>query len=114
MPHLASGRLKALATCSAEPSALLPGLPTVAASGVPGYEASSVLALFAPAKTPEAIVSRLNQEIVRSLKMAGTKEALLATGVEPVGSSPRELAAVMQSEIVRFGKVIKDAGIREQ
>jgi tripartite-type tricarboxylate transporter receptor subunit TctC len=111
-PHLKLGRLRGLAVTSAEPSALAPGLPTVAASGLPGYEAGGVNCIFAPAKTPAAIINQLNQEIVRLLGRADVKERFLSAGVETVGSSPEELANKIRSEIVRMGKVIKDAGIK--
>ena len=112
--HVKSGRLTALAVTSARPSALLPGLPTVAASGLPGYEAVAILGVFAPARTPATLVNRLNQEIVRVLKQADVSETFLRIGVEPVGSSPKEFAAAMKSEMTRLGKVIRDAGIRDE
>ena len=111
-PHIRSGRLRALAVTSAQPSALAPGLPTVAASGLPGYESISIYGIFAPAKTPATIITRLNQEMVRILNKADVKEKFLNSGVEPVGSSPEEFAATIKSDMVRMGKVIKDAGIR--
>ena len=111
--HVKSGKLTALAVTSARPSALLPGLPTVAASGLPGYEAVAILGVFAPAKTPATLVNRLNQEIVRVLRQADVNEKFLNIGVEPVGSSPREFAAAMKSEMTRLGKIIRDAGIRD-
>lgn len=111
MPHVKSGRLKALAVTSAKPSILLPEFPTVAAS-VPGYEATTTYSVLAPANTPAAIIQRLNQEIVRALNRTDVKERFLNAGVEVVGSSPEILATAMKSEFSRFGKVIKDAGIR--
>ena len=113
-PHIKSGGVRALAVGSATPSALTPGLPTLAASGVPGYESGIISAMFAPAKTPATIINRLNQEIVRVLNRADVKERLFNSGVEIVGSSPEELAAKMRSEMTRMGKLIKDAGIRDQ
>jgi len=112
-PHLKSGRLRALAVTSAQPSPLAPGLPTVAASGLPGYESISIYGVYAPARTPPAIVQRLNEVIVRVLGRAEVKEKFLASGVETVGSAPGDLAAIMKSEIARMGKVIRDAGLRE-
>ena len=109
--HIKSGRLKALAVAGTQPSALTPGLPTVAAT-VPGYEVVSLYGLFAPAKTPAAVIRQLNHEIVRFLKTSEAKERFFAAGSEPVGSSPEELAATIKSERARLGKVIKDAGIR--
>jgi len=111
-PHVKAGRLRALAVTSAEPSALLPDLPTMAASGLPGFESGEINAVFAPANTPAAIISRLNQEIVRAINMPDVKERFLRAGVEPVGSSPQDLTATIKSEVVRLGKVIKDAGIK--
>jgi tripartite-type tricarboxylate transporter receptor subunit TctC len=113
-PHVKSKRLKALAVTSAEPSVLAPGLPTIAASGVPGYESVAAQGIFAPAGTPVAIVNRLNQEVVRLITQPNVKEQLLTLGLETVGSSPEQLAAAMQAEIVKWGKVIKDAGIRAE
>ncbi len=113
-PHIKSGRLRALAITSPQPSALLPGLPTVAASGVPGYETLSIVGAFAPAKTPAALVTRLNQEFVRVLSRPDVKERFANVGVETVGSSPEEFGAKVKSEMARLGKVIKEAGIREE
>jgi tripartite-type tricarboxylate transporter receptor subunit TctC len=110
-PSMKSGRLRALAVSSGEPSALAPGLPTVAASGLPGYESVQMYAFFAPARIPAAIISRLNQEVVRALNRAEVKEKLLGAWVEPAGSSPEQLSATMKSEMTRMGKVIKDSGL---
>jgi tripartite-type tricarboxylate transporter receptor subunit TctC len=110
--HVKSGRLRALAVTSARPSLLAPDLPTVAASGVPGYESEARFAMFVVAGTPAGIVSRLNREIVAELRAPEIKERLLATGTVVVGSSESELDAMMKSEMTRLGKVIRDAGIR--
>jgi tripartite-type tricarboxylate transporter receptor subunit TctC len=112
MPHVKLGKLKALAVTSAQPSPLAPGLPTVAATGVPGYEAVVLAAMMAPAKTPDAILNRLSQETVRFLKSAEARDRLFASGVDAVGSTPDELTATIKAEVARWGKVIKDAGIR--
>ena len=110
MAHVKAGRLRALAVTSAKPSALAADLPTVAASGVPGYEAAAIVDMFAPAKTPDAVVVRLNRELVRVLNQADVKERFLASGGEAVGSTPQELTDVMKSEIARLGKLVK-AGV---
>lgn len=112
-PHVKSGRLKALAVTSAGPSALFPGLPAVAAT-VPGYEAAAINGVFAPAGTPAAVVNRLNRAIVQFLGRADVKEKFFRVGVETVGSSPAEFAATVKSEMVKWGKVIRDAGIRDE
>ena len=112
VPHVKSGKFKALAVTSAQPSALFPGLPTVAASGLPGYEAGGMTGLWAPAKTPGAIVNRLNQEIVRVLNLPDVKERFMNAGVETVGNSPAQFAAIIKSDMARTAKTIKDAGIK--
>ena len=111
-PQVKAGKLRALGVTSAAPSALLPGVPPVAASGLPGYEAITLFCAFAPAATPPAIVGRLNQEMVRYLTRADVKERLFGAGMETVAGSPGQLAATMKAELIRMGKVIKDAGIR--
>ncbi|MBI4188930.1 MAG: tripartite tricarboxylate transporter substrate binding protein, partial [Betaproteobacteria bacterium] len=107
-----SGRLRALAVTTAQPSELAPGLPTVAASGLPGYESDTIAGMLAPARTPARLINRLNQEIVRVLNRADVKERLFNVGTEVVSGSPAEFAAVLKSEMAKWGKVIKDAGIR--
>ncbi len=110
MPHVKAGRLKALAVTSAQPSQLAPGLPTVAAAGVPGYESELMVGLWAPGKTPAALINRLNREIVQVLNQPAAKGRLL-TGAEIVGSSPEQFAQVIDRERARLGKVITEAGI---
>jgi len=113
-PHIKTGRLNALAICTTEPSALAPGLPTVAAAGLPGFEAGDLTVVFAPAKTPDAIINRLNQEIVRLLSRADVKMKFLTSGVEPVSSSPEAIAAKIKFEMVQMRKIIRDAGIKSK
>lgn len=114
LPHVKSGRLKALAVTSAQPSPLLPDLPTVAASGLPGYDLKQVFGIFAPAKTPEPIINKLHQEIVQLLNRADSKEALTKLGMEIVGSSPDQLAAMVKTDMARWSRVFKDAGVRPE
>ena len=111
-PHLKAGRLKALGITGAEPSALFPGVPTVAASGVPGYQFGSIDFILAPAKTPAPVISRLNREVVRLLNQADVKEKYLNSGIEARSSTPEELGARMKSDNAKVSKLIKDAGIR--
>lgn len=113
MPHVKSGRLKALAITSAQPSPLAPDWPTVSASGLPGFESVSMFGVFAPIKTPAAIINRLSQDIASVVTQSANKEKLFGTGVEPVGNSPAEFARLIRTEMTILGKVIKDAGIRE-
>ena len=110
--HIKSGRLRVLAVTSAKPSTMFPGLPTVAASGLPGYEAIQMQSVCAPAKTPAALVRRLNQEIVRVLNREDSKQKLWNFGVEVAATTPEELAAAIKSDMATWDKVIKSAGIR--
>lgn len=112
--HAKAGRLVALAVTSAKPSALAPGLPTIAASGVPGYEAGTIHGLYAPAGTPPPIINRLYEETARVLNQADMKEKLLNSGFESVGATPQQFVAKLKAEVVKWGKVIKDANIRAE
>jgi tripartite-type tricarboxylate transporter receptor subunit TctC len=112
MPHLRSGRMRALAVTSAQPSALAPELPTVAAAGLPGYEATAYNGLLAPAKTPPAIIARLNQEAVQVIRRAEVKERIFNGGGEVVAGTPDEFAATIRLEMAKWGKLIREAGIR--
>ena len=112
MTHVKSGRLRALAVSSPQPTALAPGLPTVAAAGLPGYEALQIQGVWAPARTPAAIVSRLHDEIVRVLNRPDVKKRLFTNGVEVVGSSPKEFAAFIGADTVKLRKLIRDVGIK--
>lgn len=108
----AGGRLKPLAVTTAKPTALVPGLPTVAAT-VPGYEVVSIIGFFAPVKTPEAAIARLHQEIARVLHRPDVKERFLSSGAEAVGNTPEQFATALKAEIAKWGKLIKDAGLRD-
>lgn len=111
-PHIISGRLRALAVTSAQPSALFPDLPTMAATGLPGYESGTMQGMWAPANTPAIIINRLNQQVVRVLNQTDVRKRLLSTGVEAVGSSPGQLVTAIRSEMARFGKVIREAQLK--
>jgi tripartite-type tricarboxylate transporter receptor subunit TctC len=112
--HVKSGRLRALAVGSAQPSALVPGLPTISATGLPGYESVAMYGLFAPARTPEDTVARLNLEVTRVIDRAEVKERSLRAGIEATTSTPAQLAAAMKAEIASVGKIIKDGGLRAE
>ncbi len=114
MPLVKSGRLRALAVTSLQPSPLAPGLPTLAASGLPGYQSSSPFGMFAPANTSDAVVRKLNHEIVRVLQRNELRERLFNAGMEVVAGTPAQLTATMKSEMARWGKLIRDANIREE
>jgi tripartite-type tricarboxylate transporter receptor subunit TctC len=109
-----SGRMRALASTAATRSTLFPDLPTIAESGVPGYDASGWNALLAPRATPRELVLRLNQTLVESLRSAKVKEILDASGAEAVGNAPEEFGRFLQSETVKWTKVVRAAGIAPQ
>ena len=109
-PHIKSGRLRAVAVTGARPSLLLPGIPAVAET-LPGFEATSLVGIFAPLKTPTPMVNRLNQEVVRALAREDVRERYLSSGVEPAGSTAGEFTAKILSETAKWTKVVMDAGI---
>ena len=112
VPHIKSGSLRPLAITSAQPSKLFPGLPTVAASGLSGYESGTIIGIFAPGRTPAGLITQLNQEIVRVLNRTEVKEKLASLGVEAVGSSPAEFVATIKEDMTKTAKVIKETGMR--
>ncbi|HZT62294.1 MAG TPA: tripartite tricarboxylate transporter substrate binding protein [Burkholderiales bacterium] len=114
MPHVKSGKLVPIAVTSLKRSQALPDVPTIAESGVPGYEASTWYGLLAPAHSPDAAIARLHESVVKILGDAALRAKLADQGFEPVGDSPKEFAAYIRSEIAKWGKVIRDAGIRPE
>jgi tripartite-type tricarboxylate transporter receptor subunit TctC len=114
LQHVKMGKLRVLAVGSAKPSVFFPGVPTVAESGLSGYEAVASYAVFAPARTPAALLTRLNQEIVSVLHTADLKEKFFNTTTDVIGSTPAQLTAHMKAEVARLGKVIKAADIRAE
>ena len=112
LPHIKAGKLRGLAVTGAKRLASMPELPTIAESGLPGYEASSWYGILAPAGTPRDIVVRLNAELAKALEQPEVRSSLLAEGAEPVGGSPERFAAHILAEKERLGKLIRDAHIR--
>lgn len=112
MQYVRSGKLRGLAVTSAQPFSLAPGLPTVAAAGLPGYESETVAGLLAPARTPVAVITTLHRDTSQFLSRPDVREKFAATGVESVGSTPQQFAAVMKAEVERMGRIIREAGIR--
>ena len=107
-----NGKLRAIAVTGARRAPATPDIPTVAESGVPGYEVTAWYGVSAPAKTPPAIISRLNSEMLRALKLPDVREQLKSQGADPVGSTPEQYTAFMQNEITKWAKVIAAAGIK--
>lgn len=114
VPQMSSGKLRALAIGSARPSPLFPDLPTVGGAGVPGYETATYTAVFAPARTPVAIVVRLNKHIADALSDATTADRYARAGMEPVASSPETLRSTMKSELGRVSGLIRDTIVWSQ
>ncbi len=112
MPHVKSGRIRALAVTSGHRLAIVPELPTIAESGYPGYEVSGRFGVLVPARTPAAIVGRLHHEIVAGLKLPESKERLAGQGAEVVASTPAQFSAYIKSEMAKWGKVVHKAGVR--
>ena len=111
MPQVNAGKLRALAVSSIKRAQVAPGVPTVAESGFPGYDVSGWYGILAPAKTPADIIARLNTEIVTILRSPAATERLAADGSEAVGNTPEQFGAHIKSEIAKWGKVVKAAGI---
>lgn len=111
VPYMKSGKVKTLAITTAQVSPLAPDLPTVASFGFPGYESVAIHALVAPARTPAAIIGRLNQEIVKFLSQAEVRTRISGMGFDTVASAPAQLGAAMKSEMDRMGPVLREAGI---
>ena len=112
MPQAKAGRVRALAVTSAKRVEQLPELPTVAESGIPGYDPIGWYAVFAPAGTPRAVIMRLNTEINRILQQADVKERFIASGMFPAIGPPEALRDHLKSEISRWSAVIKSTGIQ--
>jgi tripartite-type tricarboxylate transporter receptor subunit TctC len=112
LPQVKAGKLKALAVSGAKRSQSAPDLPTIAESGVPGYEFTSWNGVHVPAGTPKAVVTKIQAELVRVVALPDVKERMFGLGMEVAGSTPEQLGALVKSDIAKWGKVIKDAGVR--
>ena len=113
-PYVKAGKLRALAATSAQRSVVFPELPTISEAGVPGYEAVQMLGVFVPARTPSAIVTRLNHEMTTATRQPEVTARLLGSGVEAVGSSPVEFARVIKADMAKWSALIKQTGMRAE
>jgi tripartite-type tricarboxylate transporter receptor subunit TctC len=112
VPHVRSGRARALAVTGNRRAEALPDVPTVAESALKGYESTNWYCMVGPANLPQGIVSRWNKEMVAALSLADVRKTLLDMGIEPAPSTPAELAAYLKSETAKWGKVIKASGLK--
>jgi len=110
-PHIQAGRIRALALTSAKRLPLVPDVPTMAEAGFKGQESDTISAMLVPAGTPDALVKKLNAEAVRIMALPDVKQRMGDLGADIIASSPQEFSALIKSEVTRWNKVIKDAGI---
>jgi tripartite-type tricarboxylate transporter receptor subunit TctC len=114
LPFVKQGRMRALAVSSAERLAAVPDIPTVAEQGYPGFAGVPWISLMAPARTPPAIVAKLNAEVNRILQLPATRDSFAAQGVQPMVMSPDQLGSFIKSEVVKWGKAVKDSGAKAE
>ena len=112
VPQIKAGKIKGLAVTTAKRSALMPNIPTIAESGLPGFEANNWYGLLAPANTPRAIVVRLNTEVAKVLMMPDVKNFLFNQGLDPAPGTPEQFGAYIKAEMAKWAKVVKDSGAR--
>ena len=112
MPHVKSGKIRALAVTTAKRSPTVPDLPTVAESGVPGFDISTWYGVWAPAGTPKDIVNKVAAEMAKVLQQPAVRERLAALGAEPAGNTPEEFAAYCQSELAKWSRIVRQSGAK--
>ena len=112
VPQIKSGKIKGIAVTTVKRSGLMPNLPTIAESGLPGFDANNWYGLLAPAKTPRPIIMRLNAEVTKVLAMPDVKEFLFNQGLDPAAGTPEQFGAYIKSEMTKWAKVVKDSGAR--
>jgi tripartite-type tricarboxylate transporter receptor subunit TctC len=114
VPHIKSGRLRALAVSGAKRSESVPNVPTMQEGGVKGYEAVSWYGMFAPAGTPPSTIAKINADVVRAVQSADVKQRFAGIGVDPIGSTPEHLAKYLRAEITKWAQVVKATGMRSE
>ena len=112
MPHVKSGKIRALAVTTAKRSPTVPDLPTIAESGAPGFDISTWYGVWAPVGTPKDIVNKVAAEMAKALQQPAVRERLAALGAEPVGNTPEEFAAYCQSELAKWSKIVRESGAK--
>jgi tripartite-type tricarboxylate transporter receptor subunit TctC len=114
LPQVRSGKLRALGVTSKQRSTVVPDVPTIAESGLPGYEATTWYGMLVPAKTRMEVIAKLHDQLVEVLKLPDIREKLLAQGLEPVGNRPDEFGAIISTELVKWSKVVAAAGVKAE
>ena len=114
LPHVRGGKLRALGITSLKRSAVAPDSPTISEAGLPGYEASIWYGFLAPAKTPQAVVTRLNREITAILQSPEVKQTIVSQGGEAVGNTPAEFGTLLRDDVARIAALVKTAGLRAE
>ncbi len=112
LPHVRNGRVRAIGVTSVKRATVAPDIPTLAEAGVPGYEVVQWYGILAPANTPRDIIAKLHATTVRVVQDPATRQRLISDGSEPVGNTPEEFSAVIRADLKKWGKVVKDAGIK--
>ena len=112
LPHVSAGRLRALAVASLKRSPAAPGLPTIDEAALPGFEATTWHGVMVPARTPDAVVAKLNHDIVAVLRTPDVAERLSSQGAEAIGSTPQAFAAYIKAETAKWAKVIRESGAK--
>jgi tripartite-type tricarboxylate transporter receptor subunit TctC len=113
-PHIRSGKLRAIGVTTSKRNAAWPDVPTVAESGLEGYESLAWYGIVGPAKLPQAILTKLSEETMRATRSSDMQAALLKQGAEPVGNTPREFGAFIKNETTKYARVIKEAGVKPE
>jgi tripartite-type tricarboxylate transporter receptor subunit TctC len=114
LPPVRAGRLRALGVTSKQRSTVVPDVPTIAESGLAGYEAATWYGMLAPAATPAAVVTKLHQQMEEVLKLGDIREKLLAQGLEPVGNKPGEFASIIAAELAKWSRIVAAAGVKAE
>ena len=114
VPHIKSGKMRAIAVTSAKRNPALPDVPTVAESGVPGYDMINWYGAVVPTGTPATAINRLNADINKALKLPDVQQRLAALGADPLGGSAAEFGAYIKSEIIKYTKVVQDGKLQQQ
>jgi tripartite-type tricarboxylate transporter receptor subunit TctC len=112
MPNLKSGRVKAIGISSLQRSPLLPEVPPIAESGLPGFEATAWFGVYAPAATPKDIVAKVSRELAAALRTPESRQRMAVLGAEPVGSTPEDMSRIVEAETAKWARVVRDAGIK--